>query len=72
MGPWRELQKKGKYQNLAADLAKQYRSMRVRVVPVVFGVLGTVANLRKHLKDSQILTDGTIDKIVEEGLYAVL
>ncbi len=38
----RERQKLAKYQELAADLAKQFPGRRVLVVPVVFGVLGSL------------------------------
>lgn len=42
----REIEKKSKYQNLTADLAKQWKGYEVRVVPVVIGDLGVIKNMR--------------------------
>lgn len=61
----REKEKKRKYKDLAADLAKQHEGYRVRVVPVVVGVLGQVVNLRRNLKTAGIFSAISIDKLVE-------
>ncbi len=63
----REEQKLAKYQELAADLAKQCPGKRVKVVPVVFGALGSVTNIRKRLRTSQSLSQEAIMEIVREG-----
>jgi hypothetical protein len=46
-----EVEKKAKYQELAADLAKQWQGYRVTCLPVVVGDLGIVVNLMKCLRD---------------------
>ena len=68
----RELEKQAKYQDLAADLARQNPGFTVRVVPVVIGDLGTVGQLRQHLRGSQLFdeteTDGLTRVIQREVL----
>ena len=43
-----------KYQPLAADVAKQWK-LKARVIPVVFGVLGTVRQTRQSLSQLHFL-----------------
>ena len=63
--PWeggvqrREAAKRQKYQALAADLANQW-GHRVKVIPVVIGVLGTVKNARTLLKEVHFLNSQQI------------
>ena len=61
----REREKSGKYEELAADLAR-YWEYRVTIVPVVIGALGTVANLRKHLGRANILNKEQIEKTMAD------
>ncbi len=56
----REAEKKAKYQELAADLATQWRGCGVTVTPVVLGDLGLVAGLARHLGRSGVLKDEAI------------
>ena len=60
----REREKKGKYQELAADLARQLPGFKIRVVPVVLGDLGAVGGLRRHLEESQLFTEKQIVELV--------
>ena len=46
----REMEKRGKYQNLAADLARQNP--------------GTVGKLRQHLRDSKLMKPTEVDGLV--------
>ena len=50
----KENEKMGKYLDLARELKKLW-NMRVKVIPIVVGALGTVPiNLEKRLEDQQI------------------
>ena len=60
----REIEKRGKYQNLAADLARQNPGYQTSVVPVVIGDLGTVGRLRQHLRDSKLMEPTEVDGLV--------
>lgn len=51
----REKQKKQKDKVFAADLANQWQSFRVKVIPIVLGDLGLVVNLKKHLKEVRVI-----------------
>ena len=53
----REREKRCKYQELAANLARRYPGYRIKAVPVVLGELGAVDGLRRHLGESQLFTD---------------
>ena len=53
----RELEKRAKYQDLAAVLARQNPGFAVRVSPVVIGDLGTLGQLCQHLWGSQLFED---------------
>ena len=60
----REREKRGKYQDLAADSARQNPGYQTRVVPVVIGDLGTVGQLRQHLRDSKLMDRTDVDGLV--------
>ena len=47
-GRWQE--KFQKYQKLAADMRKQFRGYRIKVVPMIIGALGTVDTLLEDLR----------------------
>ena len=70
----REVEKRGKYQELAADLATQERTItyKVVVVPVVLGDLGTITGLKKNLKRAKLLTDEEMDRFMASAQREVL
>ena len=47
-----------KYQKLSADMRKQYRSYRIKVVPMIIGALGTVDTLLEDLRGILKLSKG--------------
>ena len=57
----KEIAKKQKYQALAADLANQWK-YRMRVIPVVIGVLDTIA--RTLLKEIHFLSTQQISRFL--------
>ena len=59
----RKREKRAKYQNLKADLARQYqdKAFKVHVIPVVIGDLGIVKNTRRALVASGLLTSQEAD-----------
>ena len=61
----RELEKRSKYQDLGADLDRQNPGFAVRVVPVVFGDLGMVGQLRQHFRGSQLFGDGETNGLTQ-------
>lgn len=70
--PWeplvgeREKEKRLKYGELAADLAKQYRGFQVKVVPVVVGDLGLIEGLAGHLRGSGLFAKPEISRLVAD------
>ncbi len=60
----REMEKRRKYQPLAADLAKQENGWRARCVPVVVGDLGTIGRLRSYLDGSDLFWPNVTERIV--------
>ncbi len=61
----REVEKKQKYQDLAADLTKTYPGFKVVVTPIVLGDLGTIGDLKKHLNTGRIMNAQQINKFVQ-------
>ena len=61
----REVEKRGKYQELAADLATQERT-------VVLGDLGTITGLKKNLKRAKLLTDEEMDRFMSSAQREVI
>ena len=53
----REKEKWSKYQELAADLAQQWKGFRVLVVPIDVGDLGLVVGMRKQLERTELFSD---------------
>lgn len=51
----RESQKRGKYSELAKDLAGQFRGWKVKVVPIVLGCLGSLGSFRAELESTKTL-----------------
>ncbi len=68
----REIEKRAKYADLAADLAKQWQGYRVVTIPVVLGDLGLVRNLKRFMKDAKLLTDREIATFAAEAQREVL
>ena len=60
----REREKWSKYQELAADLAQQWKGFRVLVIPIVVGDLGLVVGMRKQLEKTELFTDGESERLV--------
>lgn len=56
-----------KYQELAADLACQWKGFQVQVIPIVIGDLGLIVGLREHLRKAKILNEGEIDQLIREA-----
>ncbi len=65
----REQEKRAKYMDLAADLAKQWKGYTVVTVPVVLGDLGVIRNFMKQAK---MLTDKEIARFAAEAQREVL
>ena len=59
----REKEKRAKYQNLKADMARQYqdKGYKVHVIPVVMGDLGIVKNTRRAIVASELLNQDETD-----------
>lgn len=68
----REKEKRAKYDDLAADLAKQWPGYKIVIVPVVIGDLGLIRNLRKFLARAKILNTQEIAKFAAEAQREVL
>ncbi len=60
----REQQKLQKYQELAADMAKQMPGYTIRVTPVVIGNLGLIRGLKEYLTKSQVMTDAAVHEFM--------
>ena len=60
----REFEKRNKYRELAADLARQHPSWRVKTIPVVLGDLGTLCGLRGHLEDSGLFWPSALEETI--------
>ena len=58
-GRWQE--KFQKYQKLAADMRKQFRGYRIKVVPMIIGALGTVDTLLEDLRGIPKLSRGVVE-----------
>ena len=50
-----------KYQKLAAEMRKQFRGYRIRVVPMIIGALGTVDTLLEDLRGFPKLSKGAVE-----------
>ena len=61
----REQEKWGKYQELAADMAKREPGYQVAVVPLVVGDLGVIHSLRAGIG---LLDDMEVDRLLAEGM----
>lgn len=68
----REREKCAKYQELAADLARQRKGYKVTVVAVVLGDLGIVQDLRRQLRRSGVLTEKAIWEFMRHAQREVL
>ena len=60
-GRWQE--KFQKYQKLAAEMRKQLRGYRIKVVPIIIGALGTVDTLPEALRSIPKLSKGAVEVI---------
>ena len=60
----RTKQKQRKYQELAAELARQWPGYRVKVVPVVLGSMGLVTDLQKHLMKAELLNQEEVSTLM--------
>ena len=58
-GRWQE--KFQKYQKLAADMRKQFRGYRIKVVPMIIGALGTVDTLLEDLRGIPKLSKSAVE-----------
>ena len=58
-GRWQE--KFQKYQKLAADMRKQLRGYRIKVVPMIIGALGTVETLLEDLRGIPKLSKSAVE-----------
>ena len=58
-GRWQE--KFQKYQKLAADMRKQFRGYRIKVVPMIIGALGTVDTLMEDLSGIPKLSKSAVE-----------
>ena len=59
------MEKTAKYQELAVDLASQWQGARVKVVAVVVGDLGTIANMRKNLLATGLYAKPEVESVIE-------
>ena len=59
----RKLEKRGKYESLACDLATQWPGWRTKVFPVVVGGLGLLCGLRSELEDTGFLPQGVVESL---------
>ncbi len=67
-----EREKLAKYQDLAADLARQWQGFSVVVIPVVLGDLGVITNLKRYLFKSRSLARGMVDDFMAKAQVKVL
>ena len=58
-GRWQE--KFQKYQKLVADMRKQFRGYRIKVVPMIIGALGTLDTLLEDLRGIPKLSRGVVE-----------
>ena len=58
-GRWQE--KFQKYQKLAADMRKQFRGYRIKVVPMIIGALGTLDTLLEDLREIPKLSKSAVE-----------
>ena len=58
-GRWQE--KFQKYQKLAADMRKQFRGYRIKVVPMIVGALGTVETLLEDFRGIPKLSKSAVE-----------
>ena len=68
----REKQKRGKYSELAADLAKQKPGYHISIIPVVFGDLGVVGVLKTHLARTKVLKAMEMEDFIARAQREVL
>ena len=61
----REREKWLKYQELAADLAKQWSHFKVDVIPVVTGNLGLIVGLKRYLRKARLMNSVEIDQLIK-------
>ena len=70
--PEREAEKRGKYVDLASDLATQLVGWRVTVHPLVVGDLGSVTGFVKELKSANLLEEKDAIRCVGNCQFEVL
>lgn len=68
----REDEKRGKYQELARDLATQWSGWKTNVVPLVVGDLGMLAGFRKDLKGTGLLISKEVSFLARNCQFEVL
>ena len=68
----REKEKRGKYQELARDLATQWAGWKTSVVPIVVGDLGSLAGFRKELKGTGLLSSREVSFLARNCQFEVL
>ena len=68
----REVEKRNKYEELAADLSGQCRGYRLRTVPIVIGDLGSIGGLAKSLESIKIFTQKELSTILSSMQTRVL
>ena len=68
----REIEKRGKYRQLAADLANQNRGWKVNIYPLVVGALGTVNGFRTELSKLKLFSKKSILRMTREAQFEAL
>ena len=68
----RQREKRGKYRELAADLATQWPGWKVQTTPVVVGDLGSLGSLREELSGLQLFTRKEILRFARNAQFEVL
>ena len=70
--PEREAEKRGKYQELARDLATQYPGWRTSVHPLVLGSLGSLRGFRSEWVDTGLLGKTDVDRLAKDCQFEVV
>ena len=68
----RENKKRGKYRELAADLATQWPGWKVTTVPLVVGALGTLNRFREELSELKLFSEKKISWMAREAQFEAL
>ena len=68
----RQREKRGKYQELATDLATQWPGWKVQITPIVVGDLDSLGSLRDELSGLQLFTRKEILRFTRNAQFEVL